>query len=120
MNSASASADRRTSAAANHRGETGGDGFVRLLRTDEMDVGVDAAGGDDVTFTGDDLGAGTDDHRVFLFRLGIDVDMARSVGHLAHERPMGSTAQSAVRHLALLGDHADNLAGSRYVVKGQS
>ena len=37
--------------------------LVDLLRTDEMDVRVDAAGGDDHAFAGDDLGARADDDR---------------------------------------------------------
>ena len=67
---------RRAGAAAEHRRDTGADGFVDLLRTDEVDVGVDAAGGDDVAFARDDFGRGADDHRVFLFRLRIGVDGA--------------------------------------------
>ena len=35
--------------------------LVDLLRADEMDVGVEAAGGDDLALAGDDLGAGADD-----------------------------------------------------------
>ena len=38
-----ASADRQARAAADHRGESSGDGFVRLLRADEMDVRVEPA-----------------------------------------------------------------------------
>ena len=35
--------------------------FLDLLRADEMDVGVEAAGGQDFAFAGNDLGAGPDD-----------------------------------------------------------
>ena len=35
--------------------------LLDLLRADEVDVGVDAAGGDDHAFAGDDLGARADD-----------------------------------------------------------
>ena len=35
--------------------------LVDLLRADEMDVGVEAAGGEDLAFAGDHLGAGPDD-----------------------------------------------------------
>ena len=42
-----AGADRRAGAAADHRRESGGDGFVRLLRTDEMNVRVESARRDD-------------------------------------------------------------------------
>ena len=37
----------RPGAAADHGGDAGHQRFVDLLRADEMDVGVDAAGGDD-------------------------------------------------------------------------
>jgi hypothetical protein len=49
---------RRAGAAADHRRDAGCDGVVDLLRADEMDVSVDAAGGDDAAFAGDDLGGG--------------------------------------------------------------
>ena len=51
----------RAGAATEQRGEAGHQGLVQDLRTDEMDVGVDAAGGEDATLAGDRLGAGTDD-----------------------------------------------------------
>ena len=35
--------------------------FLDLLRADEMDMRVHAAGGEDAAFAGDNLGAGTDD-----------------------------------------------------------
>ena len=38
-------------------------GVVDLLRADEVDVRVDAAGGGDQAFAGDDFGAGADDDR---------------------------------------------------------
>ena len=37
-----------------------GDGHLDLLRADEVDVGVDAAGRADLPLAGDDLGAGPD------------------------------------------------------------
>ena len=67
-----------TSAAAEHRGDARADGFVDLLRADKMNVGIDAAGGDNVTFAGDDFGRGPDDHRVFLFRLRVGVNGANA------------------------------------------
>ncbi len=52
---------RRAGAAAEHRGDAGHQRLVDLLRADEMDVGVEAAGGEDFAFAGDHLGAGPDD-----------------------------------------------------------
>src|SRR5580704_1690079 len=57
---------RRAGAAADQRGDAGADGFVDLLWADEVDVRVDAAGGDDAAFTGDGFGAGADDHGIFF------------------------------------------------------
>ena len=57
-------------AAADHRRHAGHQRLVDLLRTDEVDVRVDAAGGDDHPLAGDDLGAGADD----------DVDPGLDVG----------------------------------------
>ena len=53
---------RRTGAAADQGGDAAGDGVLDLLRADEMDVGVDAAGGDDAAFARDDFGGGADGH----------------------------------------------------------
>ena len=50
-----------TCAAADHRGDAVRNGFVDLLRRDEMDVAVDAARGDDQVFTGDHFGGCADD-----------------------------------------------------------
>ena len=57
-------------AAADHRRDARHQRLVDLLRADEVDVRVDAAGGDDHAFAGDDLGAGADD----------DVDAGLDVG----------------------------------------
>ena len=51
----------RAGAAAEQGGEAGGQRLVQDLRADEVDVGVDPAGGDDPAFAGDGLGAGADD-----------------------------------------------------------
>ena len=48
-------------AAAEHGGDARGQRLLDLLRADEVDVAVDATGGDDHAFAGDDLGAGADD-----------------------------------------------------------
>ena len=54
-------AGRGPGAAADQRGHAGGDRVLHLLRTDEMNMAVDAAGGEDLALAGDDLGAGADD-----------------------------------------------------------
>ena len=46
-------------AAPHQGGDAAGQGGVDLLRADERDVGVDAAGGEDASLAGDDFGAGT-------------------------------------------------------------
>jgi len=51
-----------TGASACHGCDTAGKGFVDLLGADEVDVGVESAGGDDVTFAGNHFGGGSDDH----------------------------------------------------------
>ena len=63
-------AGRRPRAAADHGGDAAGEGFFHLLGADEVDMGIDAARGQDLAFAGDDLGAGPDD----------DVDAALDVG----------------------------------------
>ena len=65
-------AGRRAGAAAEHRGDAGHQRLVDLLRADEMDVGVEAAGGEDFSLAGDDLGAGADDDG----DAGLDVGIA--------------------------------------------
>ncbi len=65
-------AGRRPGAAAEHRGDAGHQRLVDLLRADEMDVGVEAAGGEDFSLAGDDLGAGADDDG----DAGLDVGIA--------------------------------------------
>jgi hypothetical protein len=62
----------RPGAAADHGGDAGHQRLVDLLRADEVDVAVDAAGGDDHAFAGDDLGAGADDDG----HAGLDVRVA--------------------------------------------
>ena len=54
-------AGRGAGAAAEHGGDAGHQRLFDLLRADEVDVAVDAAGGDDLAFAGDDLRAGADD-----------------------------------------------------------
>src|ERR1019366_2657524 len=52
---------RRSGAAAKHGGDAGHQRLVHLLRADEMDMAVEAAGGEDFSLSRDDLGAGADD-----------------------------------------------------------
>ena len=49
-------------AAADERGDAARERFVDLLRADEVDVSVDAAGGEDQPLAGDGLGRHADDH----------------------------------------------------------
>ena len=58
-------------AAAYHRGDPGHQRLFDLLRADEVDVGVDAAGGDDTALAGDDLGACADRDRDPRLDVGI-------------------------------------------------
>ena len=51
----------RAGATAHHRRYAAHQRFFNLLRADEVNVRVDAPGGDDVALAGDDLGAGADD-----------------------------------------------------------
>ena len=60
----------RAGAAAHHHGDAGVERLLDLLRADEMDVAVDAAGGEDLAFAGDRLRARADD----------DVDARLDVG----------------------------------------
>ena len=65
-------AGRGPGAAAEHGGDAGHQRLVDLLRADEMDVAVEAAGGEDLALAGDDLGAGADDDG----DAGLDVGIA--------------------------------------------
>ena len=62
----------RSGAAAEHRGDAGHQRLIHLLRTNEMDVRVEAAGGEDLALAGDHLGAGADDNG----DAGLDVRIA--------------------------------------------
>ena len=57
-------------AAADQRGDAGGDRILNLLRADEVDMRIDAASGEDLALAGDDLRAWADD----------DVDAGLNVG----------------------------------------
>src|SRR5262249_33068537 len=63
---------RRSGAAAEHRGDAGHQRFFDLLRADVMDVGVEAAGGEDLALARDRLCAWADDDG----DTGLDVGIA--------------------------------------------
>src|SRR4029434_9645235 len=52
----------RASAAPNHRRDAACEGMLDLLRADEVDVRIDAAGRDNAAFASDHLGGCADDH----------------------------------------------------------
>src|SRR4029077_15673938 len=60
----------RAGAAADHHGDAGVQRLLDLLRANEVDMAVDAAGGEDLALAGDSLRAGPDD----------DVDARLDVG----------------------------------------
>ncbi len=62
----------RTAATAQHGGDAAIERVLGLLRGDEMNMAVDAAGGDDLALAADDLGAGADDD----VDAGLDVRVA--------------------------------------------
>ena len=69
--------------AAYHRCHAGSERLVDLLRADEMNVGIDAAGGDNRTLAGDDFRRRTDDDIGLILRTlgalqGADVQSLRS------------------------------------------
>ncbi len=117
----------RTGAAAEHRGDARMQRLVDLLRRDEMNVGVEAAGGDDLAFARDRLGARADDDG----HVRLDVGIARLAdgGDAAvldadvglHDPPMvedhrigddGIDGALCARHLALAHAVADHLAAA--------
>ena len=53
----------RAGAASDHGGDARHERLLDLLRADEMDMGVDTAGGDEHPFAGNDFGAGADNNR---------------------------------------------------------
>ena len=60
-----------TGAAAEHRRNAGCKRLLDLLRRDEVDMRVDAAGRHDPALTGNDFGSGTDDDVDAVLRIGI-------------------------------------------------
>jgi len=82
-----ARAGGRSRAAADHRRHPGRQCFIDLLRTYEMDMGIDAAGGQDQSLTRDDLGRRADGNA----DLGLDI----GISGLA-DSPDGSVLQADI------------------------
>src|SRR5580704_659236 len=62
---------RGSSASTHHRGHTGKQRFRDLLRADEMDVDIDAASSDDLSFACDRFRARSDDNSYIRLNIGI-------------------------------------------------
>src|SRR5262249_25827662 len=62
---------RRPRASAHHRGKAGIERLLDLLRTDEMNMDVDATGSNDLTFARDHLGSRADDYLDVWLHVGI-------------------------------------------------
>ena len=120
-------AGRRPGAAADQRGDARRERLIDLLRADEMDVAVDAAGGEDLAFARDDFGAGADDDVDVRLDVGIagfaDLrDAAVGNGDVGlHDPPMiedqrvgddGVDRAFGLRRLALAHAVADHLAAA--------
>ena len=122
-------AGRRAGAAAEHRGDARHQRFVDLLRADEMDVRVEAAGGEDLAFARDHFRAGADDD----VDVGLNVGIARLADRMnepvaqadvgLHDAPVvdddgvgddGVDGAARARHLALAHAVADHLAAAEF------
>ena len=121
---------RRAGAAAEHGGDARHQRFLDLLRADEMDMRVEAAGGEDLALAGDDLGAGADDDgdaglRVRIAGLAdcrdaavLEADIGLEDAGVASTTSAlvmtVSTAPCGARHLALAHAVADHLAAAEF------
>ena len=120
-------AGRRAGAAAEHRGDAGHQRLLDLLRADEVDVAVEAAGGEDLALAGDHLGARPDDDvdaglHVRIAGLAELMDAPVLQADIAfHDAPMvehhrvgddGVDGAVGVRGLALAHAVADHLAAA--------
>ncbi len=120
---------RRTGAAAEQRGHARHQRVVHLLRTDEMDMRVEAAGGEDLALARDHLGARADDDGDA--RLDIRIAGLADRMHLAvlqsdiglHDAPViehqrigddGVDRALPVGHLRLAHAVADHLAAAEF------
>jgi hypothetical protein len=117
----------RPGAAAEHRGDARHQRFFHLLWADEVDVGIESTGGEDLALARDHLGAGTDDDRDARLDVGI-AGLADSVNFPVldadvslHDPPMvedqrigddGVDRPLPVRRLALTHAVADHLAAA--------
>src|SRR5262249_22352798 len=91
---------RGTGAAAEKRGQAGGDGGLDQLRADEVDVAIDAAGRDDEILAGDDFGARADDE------LGIDTGLDERIARLADaDDAAADDADVALDDAPVIEDH---------------
>ena len=102
----------RAGAAAHHGGDPGIERLLDLLRADEMDMRVDAAGGDDLALAGDHLGAGADDD----VDAGLDVGVAglADCGDAAvAERDVGFDDAPVVENEGVGDDGVDRAFGAR-------
>ena len=84
----------RARAPAEHGGDPGHQRFLDQLRADEVDVGIDTASGEDMAFTGNGFGAGTDDDvdsglGVGIARFADSGDVAIADAHIGfHDAPV--------------------------------
>ena len=69
---------RGARAATEHRGDSGADRFIDLLRTNEMDVSINASRRDNVSLTRENFGRCADNHRIFFLRSRVGVDRANT------------------------------------------
>ena len=118
---------RRAGAAAEHGGDARHQRFLDLLRADEVDMRVHAAGGEDLALAGDGLGGGADDDGDARLRVGIagladrrdaavlqaDVGLV-DAGVVDDQRVGDDRVDRALRprHLALAHAVADDLAAA--------
>jgi hypothetical protein len=119
----------RAGAAAQHGGHAAHQRLFDLLRADEVDVAVDAAGGDDHAFAGNDLGARADDDVHARLHVGVagladgrdaaalDADVGLDDAPVVDDQRVGDHAvhrlrAGAVDALALAHAVADGLAAA--------
>ena len=119
----------RAGTAADHRGHARHQRLLNLLRADEMDVAVDAAGGGNQTFAGDGLGAGTDDDVHSGLHVGVtgfadpadaavlDPDVGLDDAPVIHDQRVGNHGihrALGLRPLRLAHAVADHLAAAKF------
>ncbi|MNP16023.1 hypothetical protein D3C76_1084020 [compost metagenome] len=116
----------RAGAAADEGGDAAGQRLLDLLRADEMDVRVNATGGDDLAFGGDHFGARADRHadtRLHIRVAGLanggdtpvlDADIRLDDAPVVDDQRVGQhqVQRLAGEHLALAHAVADDLAAA--------